>query len=209
MLHNKISTDKLVIVSVCLLALLSGRVLFAAATRFGLQISPPSPPSDLAAAVVSSSEIDLSWSAAAGIVGYKVYRDGVLIASLTGISYQDTGLSPATSYSYTVSSVDAVGNESAQSSAVSAATAIVMLVLGGGGGGGGGGGITPTPTTPGPLGPEAAKVDANKDNKIDVLDFNTLMVNWEITGAGNPADFNGDGTVDILDFNLLMVYWAP
>lgn len=77
-----------------------------------------------------------------------------------------------------------------------AATTPPAPVTGGGVVSVGGGWITPP--TPSPLGPEAAKVDANKDNKIDVLDFNALMVNWGITGAGNSADFNGDGTVDIL-----------
>lgn len=79
---------------------------------------------------------------------------------------------------------------------------------GGGGGGGGGGGVT-TPTTPtSPLSAAAQKVDTNKDNKIDVLDFNTLMVNWGKTTANNVADFNGDGKVDIFDFNLLMINWT-
>jgi hypothetical protein len=77
-----------------------------------------------------------------------------------------------------------------------------------GGGGGGGGGVT-TPSTPtAPLSAAAQKVDANKDGKIDVLDFNTLMVNWGSTSVGNVADFNGDGKVDVFDFNLLMINWT-
>lgn len=78
----------------------------------------------------------------------------------------------------------------------------------GGGGGGGGGGVT-TPSTPtSPLSETAQKVDANKDGKIDVLDFNTLMVNWGSTSANNAADFNDDGKVDVFDFNLLMIDWT-
>ncbi len=85
-----------------------------------------------------------------------------------------------------------------------------------GGGGGGGGSYyssTPTPTpsvSPAPtsLSAEAQKVDANHDGKIDILDFNILMINWGSTSTNNPADFNGDGKVDILDFNLLMIYWS-
>jgi len=69
----------------------------------------------------------------------------------------------------------------------------------------GGGSITTTATT---LSAAAQKVDANKDNKIDVLDFNTLMVNWGKTTANNIADFNGDGKVDVFDFNLLMINWT-
>jgi hypothetical protein len=73
---------------------------------------------------------------------------------------------------------------------------------------GGGGGII-TPSTPAsPLSAAAQKVDANKDGKIDVLDFNALMVNWGKTGTGNTADFNSDGKVDIIDFNMLMINWT-
>lgn len=54
---------------------------------------------------------------------------------------------------------------------------------------------------------EQKKVDANKDNKIDVLDFNTLMANWGNTGS-NLADFNGNGVVDVMDFNSLMINWS-
>lgn len=70
----------------------------------------------------------------------------------------------------------------------------------------GGGGYTPPAS--GTLSAEAQKVDANKDNKIDILDFNILMVNWGSTSANNTADFNGDGKVDIFDFNLLMINWT-
>ena len=72
-------------------------------------------------------------------------------------------------------------------------------------GGGGGGGIVAQSST---LSAAAQKVDANKDNKIDVLDFNTLMVHWGSASAGNVADFNGDGKVDVFDFNLLMINWT-
>lgn len=76
---------------------------------------------------------------------------------------------------------------------------------------GGGGGVPPAVNV---LTVQAQKVDVNKDNKIDVLDFNSLMVNWgaavSAAGAGSVAvaDFSGDGKVDILDFNMLMVNWT-
>ncbi|MCL4405972.1 MAG: dockerin type I domain-containing protein [Patescibacteria group bacterium] len=53
-----------------------------------------------------------------------------------------------------------------------------------------------------------SKGDANHDGKIDLLDFNTLMVNWNQTEVNNNADFNNDGKVDIFDFNLLMINWT-
>jgi len=34
------------------------------------------------------------------------------------------------------------------------------------------------------------------------------MVNWGKTTANNIADFNGDSKVDIFDFNMLMINWT-
>jgi len=65
----------------------------------------PGAPSNLSVSVVSCSQINLSWSDNSGSEeGYKVYRNGSLIATLgSGVmSYQDTRLTGNTSYSYTV-----------------------------------------------------------------------------------------------------------
>lgn len=156
-------------------------------------------PTELTATAVSSSRIDLTWSAVSIAVSYKVYRDGSLIASLTTTSYSDTGLTPGTTYSYAISAVNADGAESSQSSSVSATTSGV----------GGGGGLPPAYyPPPSPLSPEVQKIDTNKDDKIDFSDFNALMANWGTTTPGNIADFNDDGVVDIFDFNLLMIHWT-
>ena len=53
---------------------------------------------------------------------------------------------------------------------------------------------------------DAKKADINSDNKVDVLDFNSVIVNWG--SAGGSGDLTGDGKVDILDFNFLMVNWS-
>ena len=71
----------------------------------------------------------------------------------------------------------------------------------------GGGWGSFTLPAPSQLSAEVQKVDFNKDNKIDILDFNTLMVHWAETGT-SVADFNNDGKVDIFDFNLLMINWT-
>ncbi|MGH8605351.1 MAG: fibronectin type III domain-containing protein, partial [Gammaproteobacteria bacterium] len=86
----------------------------------------PSVPTGLTATAVSSSQINLSWNASTdnvGVAGYKLSRGGVQIASVTGTSYQNTGLSPSTTYTYTVAAYDTAGNASAQSAGVSATTA--------------------------------------------------------------------------------------
>src|SRR5207245_232211 len=88
--------------------------------------TPPSVPQGLSAAVVSSSQINLSWTASTdnvGVTGYQVYRSGTQIGTATSPSYAVTGLSPATVYSFTVAAFDAAGNVSAPSAAVSATTA--------------------------------------------------------------------------------------
>jgi len=52
------------------------------------------------------------------------------------------------------------------------------------------------------------RTDIIRDGKIDVLDFNALMVNWGKREIGNFADVNQDGIADVFDFNLVMVYWG-
>lgn len=74
---------------------------------------------------------------------------------------------------------------------------------GGGGGGGGGGWNAPTPLSGG-----ASQVDANNDGAINILDFNTLMIQWGSTGPNLSGDFDKNGVVDMIDFNMLMVYWS-
>lgn len=97
----------------------------------------PPVPTGLAASVVSSSQINLSWSASVdtgpisdyvtGTQDYRLYRstDGVnfgLRATIAGLTYSDTSLSASTTYSYKITARDVALNESAQSSAVSATT---------------------------------------------------------------------------------------
>jgi len=87
-----------------------------------IDVTSPSVPVGLSPTVISQNEIRLDWSAVSGVAGYRVYRGGALIASPLSNTYSDTGLSVKTTYSYTVSSVNAFGGESVQSSSVSATT---------------------------------------------------------------------------------------
>lgn len=101
----------------------------------------PPVPTGLAATVISSSRIDLTWTASTDAAGsanelvsgtqdYRLYRstDGVtysLRTTVTGPTYSDTGLSASTSYWYKIAARDVSLNESAQSTAVSATTSAV------------------------------------------------------------------------------------
>ncbi|WP_435269985.1 glycoside hydrolase family 6 protein [Streptomyces sp. 1222.5] len=94
----------------------------------------PTAPTGLTVSATAADSVSLTWTAATddtGVAGYDVYRDGVKAGTATGTSYTDQGLSPATTYRYTVKARDAAGNVSAASAAVSATT----KTSGGGGGG--------------------------------------------------------------------------
>ena len=95
--------------------------------------SAPPAPANLAAAAASSSQINLSWSAAqAGCpVSYSVFRSTVngfvpasgnqIASGLTNTSFPDTGLLASTTYFYRVEAVDSAGS-SAPSNQASATT---------------------------------------------------------------------------------------
>jgi len=87
--------------------------------------SPPTVPTNLAAIVISASQIDLTWSASTdnvAVAGYQVFRNNVQIATTAGTGYSDKSVAPGIQYTYTVSAFDAAGNISAQSAPVIAQT---------------------------------------------------------------------------------------
>ena len=103
----------------------------------------PGPPRNLTA-TWGNARVTLTWQAPASygdspITGYKLYRSTIsggtysLIASLTALTYTDTGLTNGQTYWYKASAVNAVG-EGAQSPAISAqpvspASDSTMLIL--------------------------------------------------------------------------------
>ena len=46
--------------------------------------------------------ISLAWNSSAKATGYKLYRNGTLIATLTGTNYTDNGLLPSNEYNYSL-----------------------------------------------------------------------------------------------------------
>jgi len=100
----------------------------------GGDTTPPSAPGGLRVTGTTAGSVSLAWNAATddvGVTGYDVYRDGDRITTVTETGYTDTGLSPSTTYTYTVRARDAAGNVSEPSNQVSATTQ-----SGGGNGGG-------------------------------------------------------------------------
>ncbi|MDE2038306.1 MAG: peptidoglycan-binding protein [Patescibacteria group bacterium] len=103
----------------------AGQTTSAAGSQQQTTGSAPSVPAGLVARAVSSSEIDLSWSAssgASGVAGYQIYRNGAQISTANSTSYADTGLPASTNYSYTVAAYDSAGDASAQAPSVSTTT---------------------------------------------------------------------------------------
>jgi chitodextrinase len=101
--------------------------------------NPPTAPTNLVATVISSSQINLSWTASTddvGVTGYNVQRcQGVGCANFapigaptTSTTFNDTGLTASTSYSYRVNATDAAGNLSSFSGGATAATPAPGLV---------------------------------------------------------------------------------
>ncbi|QRN94206.1 alpha-amylase [Archangium violaceum] len=94
-------------------------------TTLAPDTTAPSTPTGLTASGTTSSSVALVWTASTdnyGVAAYDVYRNGSLVASVTGASHTDTGLSPSTTYSYAVRARDAAGNTSASSTALSITT---------------------------------------------------------------------------------------
>ncbi|WP_235023702.1 cellulase family glycosylhydrolase [Streptomyces sp. WAC05374] len=87
----------------------------------------PTAPAGLTGTGRTPTTVSLSWTAATDnvrVTGYDVYRGTTRVnaAPVTGTAYTDTGLAPATAYSYTVRARDAAGNVSAPSAALSVTT---------------------------------------------------------------------------------------
>ncbi|HEU5109155.1 MAG TPA: glycosyl hydrolase [Micromonosporaceae bacterium] len=75
------------------------------------------------AATAATGRVTLGWSAASdnvAVTGYAVYRDGVFLATTTGLSYADTAVTAGATYSYRVAARDAAGNEGPRSAAATA-----------------------------------------------------------------------------------------
>lgn len=93
-------------------------VLVLEATSVPPDVQDPSVPTGLLATGVTDSEASVSWTASTdnvAVAAYLVHRDGALVESTRSTAVTDTGLSPTTTYSYTVAAIDYANNVSAPS----------------------------------------------------------------------------------------------
>jgi chitodextrinase len=139
------------------------------------EATPPTVPTGLTLTVVSYSQINLSWNASSDPddapeqIRYGCFRNSVRFATTApgATSCSDTGLTAATTYVYSVSAQDAVGNSSATSAGVQATTQ-----------------AAPVPTI--------TSFGATPDSII-AGQFGTLS--WNVSNATSMTIDNGVGTV--------------
>lgn len=81
-------------------------------------------PTGVATSGATASSMVIAWGAVNGASGYHVYRNGAKVTAtpVTGTRYTDSGLAAGTTYSWTVTAVDAAGAESPPSAPASGTT---------------------------------------------------------------------------------------
>jgi len=85
----------------------------------------PTTPKNLKVEAISPAEIDVDWDTSTDnkhVAGYKIYRDGLFLRSVSTSFFSDSGLYPDTKYCYTASAYDDSQNESPQSQSSCATT---------------------------------------------------------------------------------------
>jgi chitodextrinase len=100
------------------------------ATTTSIDTRAPTTPSNLIPTAVSASQITLGWAASmdnVGVAGYRIYRNGISIATSGTTSFSDGGLAPSTTYTYSVAALDAAGNISAPSAGATETTFASLL----------------------------------------------------------------------------------
>ncbi|MEE9445170.1 MAG: hypothetical protein V3V19_05850, partial [Cocleimonas sp.] len=88
----------------------------------------PTAPTGLVKNKVKAESVSMKWNTSTdnvAVTGYKVYRAGQLLATVTELKYKDKTVQPATTYTYTVKAVDAANNLSATSNTLTVTTLAV------------------------------------------------------------------------------------
>ncbi|PEO66440.1 chitin-binding protein [Bacillus toyonensis] len=87
----------------------------------------PSIPNGIQTQKVTANSIELTWNTSTdnvGVKGYQIFRNGEMIDTVPGTHFIDKKLQPSTEYSYTVKAIDAAGNVSKESTALTAKTTV-------------------------------------------------------------------------------------
>lgn len=150
--------------------------------------TPPTAPANLAVSNVTSTSAVLRWDASTdnvGVTGYKIYRGSMLAATTNGstLTYTLTGLTPSTSYSYSVRAVDGAGNQSANSNVVTFTT------------------LAPQPDTESPSAPSSLTASAITSSSVTL----TWSASTDNVGVAGYRIYNGTelaGTTNGLSYTV-------
>jgi chitodextrinase len=125
------------------------------------------------------TSISLAWNASTdnvGVTGYKLSRGGTLIATLPAgtLSYNDSGLTNTTSYTYSLVATDGAGN----TSAAATLTAVTVTAKPGDLNGDNTVDITDLSILLSNFNTSNSVADCNKDGIVDILDLSILLSNF-------------------------------
>ncbi len=94
-------------------------------TPAAVDTQAPTAPGNLRTDSITTTAVALRWNASTdnvGVTSYWIYRGTTRVGTATGLTYTESGLTQATSYSYRVTALDAAGNESNPSSTLTVST---------------------------------------------------------------------------------------
>jgi hypothetical protein len=94
-------------------------------TDISQDTTPPTTPTDLIAANITETSVDLSWLPSidnVDLVGYNLYQDNVVTGVVVSANSSVTNLTPNTTYTFRVTGLDLAGNESAASNEITITT---------------------------------------------------------------------------------------
>ncbi len=138
----------------------------------------PSIPTNLATNTITSSSVQLNWTASTdnvAVLVYDIFVDDVLKGTSAQPSYNVTGLSPQTSYTFKVRAKDAAGNLSAFSNIVTATTLVG----------------TPVPPTTTTCGTENFETIPNANSSYTTRTWSNNNITWTATDARTDLSING------------------
>src|SRR5688572_30878033 len=90
--------------------------------------TPPTTPQNFRVTGTTSTTVSLAWDASTddvGVTGYQVLRGTTIVGNVPGLTFTDTGRTPATAYQYQVRALDASGKQSGLSPVLNATTQAV------------------------------------------------------------------------------------
>ena len=126
---------RIFIVIICgllpMLALAQASSEFNINALVGTDTEAPTTPSGVTATPVSPNQIDITWTPVTdnfAVGGYRVFRDGLHIATTSLTTFSDAGLVASTSYSYTIDAFDVFYNFSSTSAPVATTTLPIPVV---------------------------------------------------------------------------------